>query len=203
MAKDDTKEKKYPYDMHILGYARIAAELLSQGEEGEHLAKKSLELILKDINRAEPWIMNTLTDNPQVIHKTIESQLHDYTQFKEEQTIGDLTEYYKGDFSKYLGEEGTRTAAVYLTEFVGEKYPDVNKKIAEAKHIIEGKEKFGRGSDGEVEKAKETLKRYQKVISTFNVLEGQRLSKFRARVEEEVAKENLQKLYKKEDKGKE
>jgi len=201
MANDNQTEEKKPnlnYDWYLLGCADIAKQYLKQGEEGIPLAQKSLELMLKDAKIFDPWIVNTVTD-PKVIPKTIENQLQTYNQFRADQTVEDLIGRYDEDISRYLGENAGNVAND-LGEFMGEKYNDIVKKVGEAKYILDGKKKFNRGSDEEVEEAEKTMEKYQKVIATIQMLEGQRLSKFRMRVEEEVVKENFQELYKKEDK---
>lgn len=193
--RQPTQREKLPelkYDWNLLGNARIAAEYLKGGEKGLPFVKKSLELILKDAKIQDPWILQTLTD-PEVINKTINSQLESYGQYKGEQTVGDLLKYYSTDMSKYLGGNA-EIALKELSKFKREKYSDIVKKIEKEEYIIEGKE-FGRSSDEEVKAAKKTIEKYQKASLTFNLLEGLSLGKFRMRVEEEVTKDGLRELY--------
>jgi hypothetical protein len=197
MANENKGDKKpeLKYDWNILGYAQVAEEYLSQGtNEGVALAKKSLELILKDAKISDPALVHTVTD-PEVIHKTIENQLNLYNQFKEDQTVSNLIGQYSADISKYLGENA-KVAKKELEGFKDEKYSDIIKKFGKSKHIIDGNKKFGLGSEEDVASAKKTMEKYQKVIQTFGMLERQYLSKFKARVEDEVVKESLKEMYK-------
>lgn len=185
------------YDWNLLGNARVAQQYLAQGKEGVPFAKKSLELILSDAKINDSWIVQTVTD-PEVLRKTIENQLETYQQYKGDQTIGDLLNYYSNDISKYLGSN-EKIALKELSSFKKEKYSDILKKIEEAKYIIKGKE-YGRSSDKEIEAAKRTIEKYQKVSLTFNLLEGLYSGRFGTRVEEEVAKDSFKELYKPKDK---
>lgn len=194
--KQSTQREKLPelnYDWNLLGNALVAAKYLQGGEKGVPFAKKSLELILSDAKIQDSWIVKTVTD-PEVLNKTIDSQLETYEQYKGEQTVGDLLNYYSNDISKYLGNS-VKVAHEELKRFKKEKYSDIVKKIEEEKYIIKGKE-FGRSSDKEVEAAKKILEKYNKVSLTFNLLEGLSLGKFGMRVEEEVTKDGLRELYK-------
>jgi hypothetical protein len=187
--------KKSNYNPNILGYAQVAAEYLNQGtDEGVKLAKKSLELILKDIGKLEPWVNDVLT-NPEVIPKTIEAQLASYNEFKGKQTVNDLIGQYSADISKYIGDNA-EAAKKELEGFKDEKYSDIIKKVGKSKYIIDGNKKFGIGSEEDVASAKKTMEKYQKVIQTFGMLERQYLSKFKTRVEDEVVKESLKEMYK-------
>lgn len=181
------------YDWNLLGNAQVAQQYLAQGKEGVPFAKKSLELILSDANIKDPWIVQTVTD-PEILRKTIENQLETYQQYKGNQTVGDLLDYYSNDISKYLGDNA-EIANEELARFTKEKYSDILKKIEEAKYIIKGKE-YGRSSDKEIEAAKKTIEKYQKVPLTFNLLERLYSGRFGTRVEEEVAKDHFKELYK-------
>jgi len=194
--KQPTQREKLPelkYDWNLLGNALVAAKYLQGGEKGVPFAKKSLELILSDAKIQDPWIVKTVTD-PEVLNKTIDSQLETYEQYKGEQTVGDLLNYYSNDISKYLGNSA-KVAHEELERFKKEKYSNILKKIEKANYIIKGK-KYDRSSDKEVEAAEKTIEKYQKVPLTFSLLEGLYQGKFRTRVEEEVTKEGLRELYK-------
>lgn len=199
MANEKDDKNKFNYDANILGYAQVAAEYLSQGtQEGVALAGKSLELILKDVEKSQvlpSWIKSTLI-NPEVIHKTIESQLSDYNEFKGKQTVGDLIGQYSNDISKYLGDNA-EAAKKELESFKDEKYSSILKKIKTAKDMLalkkDGSDKI---SDEDTAGAEKTINKYKKLTSTFSMLEGLYLSKFKARVEEEVVKENFKEMYK-------
>jgi hypothetical protein len=146
--KELTPEEKpnLSYDWNLLGYAQVAQEYFNKGsEEGMHLAKKSLELILKDAKVDDPWIVNTVTD-PKVLSKTIESQLETYNQFQKDQIVGDILDYYGADLDNYI-DGGVSKAKQDLKGFVNEKYTDVISKINKAQHILKGKKEHDIGSD--------------------------------------------------------
>ena len=189
----ENKQPTLSYDWNLLGNAQVAQQYLAQGKEGVPFAKKSLELILSDAEIRDPWIVQTVTD-PEVLNKTIKNQLETYGQYKGDQTIGDLLNYYSKDISKYLGNSA-KVASEELKKFRKEKYSDIIKKINKSNYIIEGK-KYDRSSDKEVEVAEKTIEKYQKVPLTFNLLEGLYFGRFRTRVEEEVTKDGLRELYK-------
>ncbi|MFA5070873.1 MAG: hypothetical protein WC511_00705 [Candidatus Pacearchaeota archaeon] len=205
MANEKDAKNKFNYDANILGYAQVAEEYLSQGtREGVALAGKALELILKDVEKSQvlpSWIKSTLT-NPEVIHKTIESQLSDYSEFKGKQTVGDLIGQYSNDISKYLGDNA-EAAKKELESFKDEKYSSILKKIKTAKDMLalkkDGSDKI---SDEDAAGAEKTIKKYKNLTSTFSMLEGLYLSKFKARVEEEVVKENFKEMYKPKEENK-
>lgn len=199
MANEKEDKNKFKYDANILGYAQVAAEYLNQGtEQGVAFARKSLELILKDVDKDKvlpSWIKSTLT-NPEVIHKTIESQLSDYNEFKGKQTVGDLIGQYSNDISKYLGDNA-ETAKKELEGFKDEKYSSILKKVKTAKDMLalkkDGSDKI---SDEDATGAEKTIKKYEKLTSTFNMLEGLSFSKFKVKVEEELYKDALKEMYK-------
>ena len=181
------------YDWRNLGYAQVAGQYLEQlGEKGIPYAKKSLEIILKDCDIKDPWIVKTVSD-PDVLVKTIQSQLETYGQCMEEQTVGNLMDYYRNDLANYLGDNMPKAEAE-LSPFADENYGDVLKNIAKAKYIIEGKE-HGRSSDEEVEVAKKTIEKYEKINTTINILKQKKISGFRNRVDEGVTKDALNQLY--------
>ena len=188
----ENKQPTLNYDWNLLGNAVIAAEYLQRGKEGVPFAKKSLELILSEAKITDPWIVRTVTD-PEVLNKTIESQLETYKQYKGNQTIGDLLDYYSDDISNYLGDSA-KVARKELTSLKKEKYSDVLEKIEEAEYIIEGK-KYDRSSDKEVEVAKKISEKYRKASLTFNLLGRLYSERFKVRVEDEVTKDALRELY--------
>lgn len=198
MEKDKSKEKKeddlptLSYDWNLLGYATVAGEYLKRGRDGVPYTKKSLEYILNDANINDPWILKTVTD-PEVLRKTVANQLDTYNQFKERQTIGDLVSYYNTDLTKYLGDN-FESASAELKEFEKEKYADIERKIAEADYIIKGG-KLGKNTKEEVEKAQKIKEKYEKVTSTFDILQSLKYGKFRTRVEEGVAVDVLNEMY--------
>jgi hypothetical protein len=195
-AKDNKpKEKELPnlsYDWNLLGNANVAEEYLKRGKPGIPYTQKSLELILKDANISDPWIINTVTD-PEVVRKTVANQLETYNQFKERQTIGDLTKYHADDFTKYLGDN-SKYAQEELGAFEKLRYADIERQIEEQEYIIQGG-KLGKNSDAEVEEAEKNKEKYGKVIHTFDLLQGLHYGKFRTRVEEGVAVDVLNEMY--------
>jgi hypothetical protein len=193
MKKENTKSiaKSLGYDWNNLKYAEVAGQYLEQlGEKGLPYAKKSLEIILEDCEIKDPWIVKTVTD-PNVLAKTIQSQLETYNQCRGEQTVGDLLQYQ--EIEKYLGGN-MKNAEVELNPFLGENYENIIKKVAKAKYIIEGKE-HDISSDKDVEDAKRIMKKYEKLIVTMDLLEQKKTSEFRNRVEDGVIKDSLKKLY--------
>ena len=192
------KKPELKYDWNILGYAQVAAEYLNQGtDEGVNLAQRSLELILRDAKISDPALIRTVTD-PEVIHKTIENQLGVYSQFKGDQTIGNLIERYSNDISKYLGDYA-EYANKELEGFKDEKYSDIIKKIDDSNDVLKMKEKNNKIikiSDEEIESAKKTIEKYHKLIQTLGRAEKIYLSKFKTRVLEEEATESLKEMYK-------
>lgn len=190
---ENERQPTLNYDWNLLGNAQVAQQYLAQGKEGVPFAKKSLELILSDAEIGDPWIVQTVTD-PEVLNKTIKNQLETYGQYKGDQTIGDLLDYYSKDISNYLGNSA-RVASEELARFKKEKYSDIIKKLDKARYIIKGKE-YNRSSDKEVKVAEKTIEKYQKIPLTFNLLEGSYLGRFRTKVEEEVTKDGLRELYK-------
>lgn len=198
MAKDQSKEKKeenssnLSYDWNLLGYAAVAGDYLKRGREGVPYAQKSLEYILKDANIKDPWIVQTVTD-PEVLRKTIANQLTTYNQFKEKQTIGELTDYYNGDLVKYLGGN-FENAHKELSGFSNLKMSEILRKIEEAEYTIKGG-KIGKSTKEQVEEAEKVVAKYEKVTNTFDILQSLHYGKFRTRVEEGVATEALNQMY--------
>jgi hypothetical protein len=194
-SKEKPKEAELPtlsYDWNLLGNAAVAGEYLKKGRDGVPYTQKSLEYILSDANINDPWIVKTVTD-PEVLRKTVANQLDTYNQFKERQTIGDLTVYYNADLTKYLGDN-LESANANLGEFANEKYADIERKISEADYIIKGG-KLGKNSAEEVEEAEKAKEKYEKVTNTFDILQSLHYGKFRTRVEEGVAVDALNEMY--------
>lgn len=182
------------YDWKKLELAQVAESYLKeQGEQGLPFAKKSLELILKDIGVAEPWLIKTISD-PEVIQKTIRNQLEVYNEFKQEQTVSDIIKYNSGTLEDYLGKDSGRVSKE-LEPFMNRKYLDIQKEIGEAKYMIEGKEKYGKGSDEDVEKYKKVIEKYDKVVAAVSILESRKHSKLRNRVEDATTKEVMQNIF--------
>jgi len=181
---------KLGYDWHRLGYAAVAGEYLKQlGEKGVPYATKALEIILKDCDIADPWVVKTLKD-PKVVAKTIQSQLETHAQCMGEQTIGDLIKYH--NLVNYLDDSAN--AENELAPITNENYLDVMKEIAKAEHIVNGKE-HGLSTDGEVASAEATIKKYEKANSTISMLEQERVSRFKTRVEGSMTRDALNQLY--------
>lgn len=196
--KDKSKEKKednlpaLSYDWNLLGNAVIAFDYLKRGKEGVPYVQKSLEYILKDANIKDPWIVQTVTD-PEVLRKTISNQLATYNQFKEKQTIGELTAYYNNDLTKYLGNN-FENANKELSNFSSLKMSEILRKIEEAEYTIKGG-KIGKSTKEQVEEAEKVVAKYEKVTNTFDILQSLHYGKFRTRVEEGVATDALNQMY--------
>ncbi len=179
---------KLRYDWHKLELAEVAGEYLDQGKEGLPLAKKSLELLLGDIEYDDPAIVKTIT-NDQVIPITLKNQLDTYYQGYNAQTVDNLIDYHGGTIEKYLeGDSGK--VKEKLTPVLGMKYSDIKKQIKKAGHILEGDEnKLEANTKEEVKEAEETMKKYGLAYYTIMNLEQRRKSELRSRVEDAASKD--------------
>ncbi len=198
--KEKTLKEQLSYNHNNLELASVAQEYFKQGEAGLPYAKKSLELILKDIKFSDPWIVKTLTD-PQVLKKTIENQLDTYHRARQDETIGEFFDYHKNNFEKYLGEN--HAAEKELKPFMKENYGKILNEYGKAEHILKGKEEHGIGSDQEVEAAKKIMEKYQNLLITINLLKKRKFLEFKNRVEDEATKDAFKEIYheKKEKEG--
>ena len=196
MAKEkEITEKKLnlPYDWNKLELAQIAGDYLKEGKEGVPFARKSLELMLKDIEYSDPWIVATITD-PEVISKSIKNSLREYNVHKKDQTIKEFITYHAKNIEKYVGENLPQFQEE-LEPFMDKKYREIFQETGKAGHIIEGKEKYGLGSDKEVEAAKKIIEKYQKITLAIKMLEDRKLSQLRNRVEDEITKDSFKAFY--------
>lgn len=187
----DTRED-LSYDWRNLGCAQVAGQYLKQGKEGVPLAKKALELILEDCEIKDPWIVKTVTD-PKIVAKTVQSQLETYSQCKKNETVGEFLDYHKSTLENYLGDKLGKVDEE-LNPFKDRKLGDIDKEIAKAEHIIEGKE-HGLSSDNDVKEAEKIIEKYKKLDSTIKILEQAYMSKFQVRVEDGFVKEALNNMY--------
>ena len=206
MTNEKNQEKEKPLKDR-LGYnhnylelgASVAENYLKQGEAGIPIARKSLELLLKDIGFSDPWISKTVTD-PSIVSKTIENMLDTYYKATKDETVSEIFDFYKEDFEKYLG--GNSVAKDELKPYMDKDYSKILWEYEKAGHVIEGKEKYDLGSNEEVDSAKKTIEKYQKLIRTIGMIKSRKQSQFRNRVEDEVTKENFDKMYPKKEKEK-
>ncbi len=188
---------KLPYNFHDLQYADVAKDYLTKEKgdgKGIKLAQKALEMMLIETKHSHRNLNDSITD-PAVLQKSIESTLGEYSEQKGNQTIKELMGYHKLGIEKYVGEENTPELEKELEPFMDEKYGVILDKYLRAKHIVEGKEKHDLGSDEDIKKAQDTLKKYEKVILTIQVLDSRKLSSLQNRVENEVAKDTFKSLY--------
>jgi len=184
---------KLSYDWHKLELADVAKDYLSQGKEALPLVKKSLELLLKDINVSDPGIVKTITD-PDVIQKTIKNELDVYREGYKTQTVEDMLVYHGSTLERYLGEN-TQKVREELKPFANQKYTEIMQEVITAQHTLEGKEKGVKVSDEDVKSAEATLKKYEKVLTTISVLEQQKKSELRKRIEDSYNKDILESFY--------
>lgn len=194
MAKEKTIVDELSYDWNKLELADVAQDYLKQEGGDSPLVKKSLDLLLQDIGASDPGILRTLTD-PEVIQKTIKNELDFYYEGLQNQTVGDRFKYYSKTIEKYLGAESGKVQEK-LQSFLDTKYQEIHKKVISAEHTISGKKKGVEGiSDEDVESAKETLKKYAEVYETLHILEQQRKSELRNRVEDAYYEDRFKEIY--------
>jgi len=183
------------YDWRNLELANVAGEYLQRGdEEGMALAKKSLEMSLKDINCKDSWLIKTVTD-PEVIQKTIQNQLADYKRCKTEsnETVGDLLKYYEETFNENVGTNREQ-AEKELKPFLKNKYEDILKAYLGAQHTLKGKD-LDKYDEKELKSAEKVIEKYQKVVVTINTLQNRKNSDFKYKVEKELEKEQFDRMY--------
>lgn len=185
---------EFKYDYNLLANAQVAAQLLKEGgKAGPQLAGKALEMILADTKMYDPAGIKVLTD-PDVVRKTIESQLFHYQRCKGEDTVAELIQYNESDLEKYV-QGGVARVRTEFGDLLDKPYSEIEKALAKAEYIIKGEE-HGRSTKSEVEAAKKVAEKYQRLIHTIGILEEKRTSEFRAKVDEELRKENYAQLYK-------
>ena len=199
-----TNEKKLyekevlKYDWHKLEFSLLAKEYLEQGEEGMPLAKQSLELLLKDIPCGNPGLVKTLTDE-RVIPLTIKNELEIYMGGYNAQTVEEMLAYHDAILKDYAGDNFSKVKEE-LKPFLTKKWSDILLDMEKAKHIIKG-EKLKTNSKEEVESAKKTFEKYQKVYNTIKLIEQKQHSKLRQKVEDAYAKEVLESMYSPKEKN--
>ena len=198
--KKETEKLNLGYDWNKLEIAQAATSYLQEGENATPLARKSLELLLKDIGHSDSWLGKTAQDAP--LGKAINNCLTEYVTHKSDQTIKDYLEYHDETVKKYVGENAS-VLQDELAPFMNMKYGDVVREESKAKYILEGKKKHNLGSDEEVEKAGKTIKKYEKIMATIGILENKRTSELRTRVEDEYNKDVFKELYTKKEEGEE
>lgn len=199
--KEKTLKDKLNYPYQILSYAQIADDYLKRrDEQGILMAKKTIETLLDEAKVSDPSIRNVLSD-PEVLSKTIDSQLDTYNKYKADETIGDLINYHSKTLDKYVGG-GIKKVWEDLKGFAGQKYKDIKKKIAELTYVIKGIE-VGKTSEEDAEKAEKELQKYKKVLMTIDSPDTLKLSEFKRKVEESAIKDNYKLLYPKKEDGKE
>jgi len=188
-----TEQKlKLPYDWRKLELAPVAGSYISQGEQGKPLARKALELLLEDIGYANSWLGQTVKDAP--LEKAIGNCLGEYSVQNSEQTIGDYLSVNEDVLKKYKAET-VDALKKDLGPSMSTKYQEIFNENEKAEHIIKGKEKHNIGSDEEVERAKATTKKYEKVIPGLSIIENGKISKLRDRVETAYNQDLLDSLY--------
>lgn len=199
--KKEKKEKKLyeelGYDWHKLELYEIANEFLSQGKQGIPLAKKSLEMILKDkdISGSDP-ISITFKD-PRVMELAIKNGLKIYQEAYSEQTLGDLVKSNEDALKSYAGENAEKIKKE-LEPFYGKKMKDIMKEMEKAEHIIKGEE-LGLNSEEQAKSAKEEYNKYAKIYTAINLLEEKRKSGLRRKVEDAYHKDAFNDLFAEEE----
>jgi len=191
-----TEKLNLGYDWNKLELAQAAGSYLQEGENSAPLARKSLELLLKDIGHSDSWLGRTAQDAP--LGKAINNCLAEYATHKSDQTIKDYLEYNNKTIEKYVGENAP-VLQEELAPFMGMTYGDVIKEQSKAKYILDGKKKHNLGSDEEVKKAEKIIKKYEKIMHTINILDSKKVSELKTRVEDEYNKDVFKSLYTKQE----
>lgn len=188
----ETGKLNLGYDWNKLELAQAAISYLQEGEDSSPLARKSLELLLKDIGHSDSWLGKTAKDAP--LGKAINNCLIEYAAHKSDQTIKDYLQYHDETIEKYIGENSS-VLQDELAPFMDMKYGDFIKEQTKAKYILKGKKEHDLGSDEEVENASKVIEKYKKLIDTMNILESKKISELRTRVEDEYNKDVFKVLY--------
>jgi len=201
MENKEKTEKELGYDFHELVGAKVADNYLKQGgREGVVLAKKSLETILQNIDRYEPYVEDILTD-PKNLEAAIKGQLETYNKYRDKETIAELINYHSNAFESYSAGGSERVKAEY-NELLNMTYGEIMYKKEFADYIIKGEE-FGRSSKQEAENAKKKSEKYQKLITTISLGENAELSEFKTGVEDNTMRETFNQMYPEKYKPKE
>jgi hypothetical protein len=192
MTENNKELPKISYDWHKLELAETAAEYLNQGENGIPLAKKSLELLLENINTPDSIISGLLTANPQILANTTKSYLETYNLYKEkkEKKVKDILEYYKK--SHGIAPKNYTDKSILTEDELNQNYQNIVSEVKEADYIIDGKN-HGRSSEEDVKSAENTIKKYEKIKTIITLLEQKRMSNLRNRVEDEWVKDIFRK----------
>lgn len=192
------KEKKLyekevlKYDFHNLELSLIAEDYLKQGEEGMHLAKTALELLLKDIPSGNSGLVKTLTDE-KVIPLTIKNELEIYMEGYNAQTVEEMLAYHDAILKDYAGDNFSKVKEE-LKPFLNKKWSDILLDMEKAKHIIKG-EKLKASSKEQVESAKKTFEKYQKVYNTIKLIEQKQHFKLQQKVQDAYVKKAFEEMY--------
>lgn len=187
--KDQTKLKdSISYDYQELAKVQVAAAYLKQGKAGAPFAKRSLEKILEKTGN-DPASIKTMTD-PRVMSITAENYLNFYNECRNEETVGDLLNYH----SERIGREEFAKIKADFGDLSGVTYGEIQKRLKKAEYIVAGEE-HNIHKQEDIEKAKKTVERLDKIMKTIDSLDMPRLSKFRAEVETAVSDESIKELY--------
>lgn len=116
-----------------------------------------------------------------------------YNKILGDSKIGDLFGFYKSYFDKYLDEESCKRAEAEFKS-IDEKYSDIKDKIIGAQEILSSKRQ--NISDDEKEVAKNTLRKYGKIMLPLSKFENFELNKLRDPIDEEAFKKDLAEMYK-------
>ncbi len=187
------KANPKPYDKTILRYARVVNQYLEQGKEGIPYAKKALEKILTMTGRDDGWEARTLTD-PNVIERTIKNQLDDYTTYLSNKNVRDILKMNEETLKATLGNK-YQVMRKELKGLEKENYHEIQKKVAQAEHVLKGYKSLKIGTEADAKKAEKTIMKYQKLLITIQQIEEGKNKDFSREVEKELDQEMLQKMY--------
>jgi len=201
------------YDFNKLEIASIAKEYLNQPEGvGMPYAKKSLEIMLKDMDQSDPGILKTITDS-KVISQTIKNQEDIYKEVYANETVGEILGYTKNkkNLEKYLTKENLPIAEKELAGFSDRKYVDIQSETFEASNRIKEYEAKNGELNGkkesdipeEIKKHLKTIEKYANLIQTITMLNQSRKTALRTRVQDAYNTETLNKMYKPKESSKE
>ena len=176
MAKKENSQPKsiinsLSYDWNKLEIAKIGLDYTKKDPKSP-LARKTLELVLRNIGVYDPAIVNTLND-PEVIGKAFQNQLAVYYEGLKTQTVKNRFDYHKKTLEMYLGDK-TEKFYEKLNEFMDIKYLELEQKVLKADHVLKGAKNGINTSDEDIKKAEKTLKKYSNVYSFVSRLEDKR-----------------------------
>lgn len=131
------------------------------------------------------------------IKKALEVYTGKYEDALEGMTAKDISTAYDDDLKSFLGEgsEKYQRAKGEFEKFRDEKYKDISKKLKKAKAINDHGKTIGL-SDDDIKQAKDTLKKYAKVMFLISNLELNKLDALRPKIRKRATKSQLEAMLK-------